>query len=741
MTSYDYSRLQFFQNECRIKAQKYLRKTQVIKVLIILITIPCLFLADKYAWVLILSSCLLEILMQYYERKGVDLHKKSRDATQIMVIENSLSNEVKIDDFEYLFDNKGIMRNYDESKINKSYYDVLENKGTRRFALNIAESVLYTKYLFNKHEKRKKIEIVLLLLVSLLLIIVSFITVTGDNRYLIITPISALLSFLVVGELESYFDLSEVVKGLEKIDTNISNLIESNDFNKLSIFRLYSDYNTLTRETVPVPTRLYLKYRDDIYNVWKGRYQKYEEIFTHHASGSNELSLSTNFETELDPIYTERSKYISMIIRNILEKDYGSCTSVAIETVNSFSRSLVFKQTYRWRSGDPISIFTKFYMSGNELSYVTHILEELYKNDSTHYSRWIDDELLRQGNVLAYYDVNAFTQSNFQSLENLLLSDKWAENNTAFEEQVNAALKTNYSMLNSDLFSISYVRENAIRLLYNKKPGAYIIDLSWISDIDSTGTIHYDSAKILSELKGTALAEAKSIGRRNVDLLNWSDKNKVVGILNYNDVRYIVLLPHKNMFAPNNLVSIDFGKLHNINIYYTLEQYLEKHHQLAIPNTLLSDFEMLYDRLINISNWKICHNDFHASNIFISDDSFKIIDVENVGYSYPYADLCRLQISMLAYYSKYTRDNSIVTEFFDCVSSSSINSKFSMTSFLISLKNCFANDLYTDFHTKEYLASLSLEVLLQIYYSICSNISLTQDWVDGYNKIVSIVKQ
>ena len=742
MTSSDYKRLQFFQNECRTIAQKYLKKRQVVKCLIIFITIPCLFLANKYAWALILLSCLLEMLMLYYEKKGMDYHKKNREATQIMVLENSFCNEVKVQDYEHLLNDRAIMSKFDESKINRTYYNVLENKGARRFALNVAESVLYTKHLFKKYEHQKKKEIIFLLIASLLLIIVSFITITGENRFLIITPICALLSFLIVGELDSYLDLSDVLQGLEKIDGDISHSIETNDFNRLNLFRIYSDYHILTRETVPVPTKLYLKIRDDIHDIWKGRYQNYQEKFTEHATCDKNSILSTNFDNVLDPIYTERSKYISMVLRTILEKDYGNCISVKIEPVNSYSRSLIFKQTYAWSSTESTTVFTKFFISNNELMYTLHVLEEIYKIDKEHYSDWIDDELLRQENVLAYYHVNSFMNdtNKLESLDSVLSSEKWEQKKIKYQKQIQSALRTNFEVLNNEKISIAYIQEKVNAGLYNRKPGTFVIDLSWINDLDSAGVIHYDSNIPTSIYKGTTIPDAKHMGLINVELLNWSDTQKVVGIFDYKNVRYIVLLPRKIIFAPNNYVAINFPKLPLFNIYYTLEQYLDRNHNILMLEPLHQDFDYLCSRLINAGNFRICHNDFHACNIFVSDNSFKIIDIENVGYSYPYADLCRLQISLLIYHCMYTHDYNTVSDFFRCIVSNDAASQNELVKFLIELKNDFSNSSFQGFDYTDYLSALALEVLLQIYYSICSNRRVTQVWVDGYRNVINKIK-
>lgn len=729
----NYYHLQYYQNKARVLAQKYYKYQNIVKYLIIVISILCVVIDNKCAWIFILLSCILEIIMQFLGKKGMDYHKKNRVAVQELLFEDSFKNIQDTSVYESLMSDEALMKEYDEEKVNKSYYNTIETEGSKRFAFNMAESILYTKILFAKYEKFKWKETIVLFFGCVILIIVAFIFINDDTRYLIVSPITTILSILLYGEFETYVDLVESNKGFEIIDNSLKMMLNNGDFDEFRLYKIYVDYNLLTRETIPVPSRIYLKQRDSIHKIWQTRYVEIQRINNERLSKEIDFMKNVRISDEFSYLHKEKIKYIVSIIRKTIEREFRECESIFVERIGSFSRSFILQLTFLQKN-KKIKIIAKKFSTASEYTRAIQLLEILNRIDMKHYPDYIESSELREEFIIAYYHINTQVQVEYQRLDEILMENRWEEYKDYYGEQLKKALTFNYYALQNALLLeiVPFEKTKIISELKAKRPGSYIIDLSWISRLDPSGKFEYNEQCLKDNSCGEKFILASKLGRQRIELLNWNDNHKVVGNIYYKEVRYIVFLPVTEAYAPNNYIDIDFREIVDYKITYTTEKYLECFLSLKLNSILSEDFDEIYRLLLGDSeNWKLCHNDFHAKNIFLSKANFKIIDIENIGFSTPYADVCRLQISFLYFHSKKKNNRKIIEDFFGTFVGK--EAKYDDTKWIISLKEEFEKLSYKDFEKEEYELTLLLEILMQIYYSICSDRKLTSEWIVGYN--------
>lgn len=111
------------------------------------------------------------------------------------------------------------------------------------------------------------------------------------------------------------------------------------------------------------------------------------------------------------------------------------------------------------------------------------------------------------------------------------------------------------------------------------------------------------------------------------------------------------------------------AKIHNVNLKLEISEEKEKNIDFAYYINLAKEknspiYELLYDKLdilndsmnkgnnavYKLPNAKaICHNDLDSKNVMWSNDAYKIIDLECLGYSNPYLELYELALCWSGY--------------------------------------------------------------------------------------------
>lgn len=730
-----YYRLQFYQDCTRKIAQKYLIVQHRIKYIIILLSIFCAVLADNFAWIIILINCVLELLVRFLENKEKEYHVKNREACEYVLYQNSLDQDfiekiASVDYTEFLADDS-IMKNYDESAVNKSYYNTEEIKGYRKFAYNIAESVLYTKYLLEKQENVVKVELVVVTMISFLTTVFAFILITGNNRFLIVSPITTILAMLIFEDYESYFLLAHVTKKIGLIYERLCAIINKGECNPFILTKIYSEYSLLTREIDPVSSKLYQKYRDNIKKIWDNQYRLFINTFNEKCSNldNKDVIVANN----IDSIHREKARLIATIIGELLIDNGSDYDTVYVQRVSSYSRTILFDMKFCGKSFN-VGIIVKMYSSEKEFLQAFKVTQILCDLNEKHYCNYLKSEELENNMTIAYYNVNQYSGDEYSSLSSAILNPNWKENREKYYSLVYAAVKFHESRISAQDSSLRYSYDaNRFEVCQlSKKPADYIIDLSWVDSIDSSGTFQYSIEKTPQFFEGSSAEEIKFIGRKRITLLNWNDSSKVVGMMEVKSNKYLILLPLKFGYAPNDYIDIDFSAIGSQRVLYSTEQYLRRPCiNIDLTDKLSESYIKAIGILTNlVRKPQICHNDLHAKNIFISTENFKIFDLEDTGYGYPYSDICRLQISILYYLSKKDENINIVKEFIEFLQKGDSNNPE-----IISIDNIRVSwEQATNYDSDNncYRTVLLYELILQLYYCICSDRILSQEWIGLY---------
>jgi len=152
-----------------------------------------------------------------------------------------------------------------EAPFVKPYYSSSKPVGPNRLADIIAESAYFTKFLCGKMVSRLSIVLMCSLVFAIVMLMIGDFFSEQTLLVGISKSISILIAFLISGDfgltLKKYSDLSNEAKEAFGICAKLRNL---DNLNSLEVFLPVENYNLALSKAPPIPSKLYLKYRDEL---------------------------------------------------------------------------------------------------------------------------------------------------------------------------------------------------------------------------------------------------------------------------------------------------------------------------------------------------------------------------------------------------------------------------------------------------------------------------------------------
>jgi|GEM_PF-3791792 len=728
-----YCKLHYLSTVYRNSAQTlFLRRAQLhylIVILSITAAIVTVFISSAVAWIFVVFSCLIQLATLIIKNVAINRHLQSRDLVKIRLLENSLG--VKHDQIEYeeLTADHKFLKKYSADQVNVTYYDSKEPIGPKRLAYNLAESIFYTKSIYRENRKRVVLKFAILCSAVLFVIIFSLAFFTTELKILFVVPITTVLAVIIFEEAEQFYRVIKDIKKYDAYDRTMDTLIRNSDFDLHKIMAVLGDYSSATKLSSPVPSSIYKKINKILNTNWDERCKSLQESV--YASREKEQFYpQLFFENVAKEFFNNEIKLKEIIDIILKDANVVNVVEINISKVLGNSNNDVFSFVLQGKaSTDSVTLFVKFYQ--NEQNYLKEktVLRK-YSKKSDYFAKNIICDVLEKYSCIVFYHVQTTSVSQFCSVSQIIsdadiekLGDKGKLTN------ITSALDAVHKVLNENNDGDSEA-QNVGDYLNEQKPADLILDLGFFEY-----EIKGDNVIYLNSCISDDMAFAKNIpilhDTFDLEFINWSTEKNTVALTKIGGYTIAVILPRISY----GKMKINFSRLPTKKCLFSLEDYLKIKGICEIDISLSETYASIVNSIKSLNpQMVLCHNDFHAENLFVSESSFKILDLSDVGYALKYADVCRMQASLLQHFLKTSKGTSIVSSFLLALRGEKVDNKTS--EFIFQLKTNYDNTVKNG--DEEYIYTLLMELILQCFYSICSNKRINEEWCKLLQGVVAI---
>jgi len=681
-------------------------------------------------WMFIICSWLIQLVSLIIKNFAVDMHLTSRDLVKRRLIENSLGK--KLDQIEYedlLIENK-FLKGYSVSEVDRTYYASKEAVGPKRLAYNLAQSVFYTKTIYKEYRKKTWRTFLLLFIVMLTVIIFSLAYFTTELQIVLLVPITTILVVIIFENAEQTYRLDKDVEKYVKYDQRMYKLLEHNNFDLSDIMDVLTDYSSATKLSPPIPSDIYKAIKNSLEEQWSNRCN--DLLKKNSENKKEDASLPQIFFDQAAEEFVNNRNKLKEIIHIILnDVNIKDVVSINISKISGNSNNDVFNFALQRQSADSIELFVKFYPNNNVFQKEKMALMK-YAKKSDHFAKSIICEELERQLCIVFYHVQATSVNKFESVSKIIstTTDVTKLDYQGKLKNIATAFSSIYKILNN-AESENNNAQNNVDYLKEIKPAELILDLDFFEYEMSDNTIYLKACKLVD----VDFAENCS-GQNTFDLdfINWSTEKNTVALTKINGCTIATILPRINY----GKTKINFSRLPNKKFLLSLENYLKIKGICEVSINLSEKYENAINSIKSLNpQMVLCHNDFHAENLFVSETSFKVLDLSDVGYTLRYTDVCRMQASLLQHFLKTTEGAKIVDSFLLALDGKQTDNKAS--EFVFQLKTDY--DININGNYNEYIHTLLIELILQCFYSICSTRRINEKWGKLLQGVVEITER
>ncbi|MCL2313387.1 MAG: hypothetical protein FWC41_13105, partial [Firmicutes bacterium] len=565
----------------------------------------------------------------------------------------------------------------------------------------------------------------------LFIIIFSLIYFAIELQIAFIVPITTILAVIIFEEGEQYYRLDRDSAKYGEYDQKMYDYIRHNDFNIEKIMDVLTDYSATTKLSSPIPSGLYGKLKDSLEKDWASRYDSLQTRILNNEK-DNAAMPQLFFESAAKEFFSDKTKL--EVIIDIILKDTGfdDVEKIDISKILGNSNNDVFSFVLQRRNSiDSIELFVKFYRD-SQVFLKEKVALTKYAKKSDYFAKSIICDELEKYSCIVFYHVQSTSVEPFYSVSHIISNvDITKLDYQGKLKNISAAFSTIYKVLNNE----KGIDSNAQNVDYldERKPADLILDLEFFEyEIKGDNTIYLNSCK----LTDVAFAEHCFIRQDTfkLEFSNWSTERTTVASTKINGHRIATILPRLNY----GKTKINFSRLHGKNFLLSLENYLKIKGICEINISLSEKYENTINAIKSLKpQMVLCHNDFHAENLFVSEKSFKILDLSDVEYALKYTDVCRMQASLLQHFLKLNEGTDIADSFLLILKGKGNDNK--IAEFIFQLKSAY--DTTVDGNYKEYIYTLLVELILQCFYSICSSRCINEKWSKLLQDIAEMTEQ
>ncbi|WP_288146800.1 hypothetical protein [Thomasclavelia cocleata] len=733
-------------NTTRINSQRYNKYNANVQYTIVLLSIISSCLNQNLAWWLVLFTCCLGFLSLFLEKKSTFNHLKSRETQRVILLINSFGSVIENYELAEILKVKLNIKKL-EGLFTDKYYSTNAEKGVKRLIINLAESVFYSKNIFENYRNKLNIKIWISAIGIIILTIVCIVSWNNSSKYIAITS-STLIFQIVISDLKILFSLNRIIKKLEILDWKLDNTLRHHCIQSEDAYILYSEYCVEMTIAPPVSTSIYINKRDSIDIIWNKRLYEYENIchkvFNRH-NGIGKYKIISTLNTYPEWYKLEEWENILNMLLEILLPNID-IDIVQMQKLSSYSDALVDEVIAISHKKIVGKFILKIY---NDASYAWEEIKKLEKFASISYDfcpRFINDKKIIENGIVGFYHVDYVALSNFmtayEGLYKCLNSIKYKKTFQKICTILNDSIfKSSYIFSHFDLEKLYNDDDinNFLRAKVDTSPKEYIIDLTCYNFINP----HQKNMLIVNKKVNKKEKKGKII---KITLDNWQNGEKAV--IFSKDLKDCAILININTYEIIKRMNIKYLNLLDFKISkIKLESYLNyttggDWNKLEIKKIYNIYIEKIfsYDNVIGIT-----HGDFHLKNIMIDDKNFKIIDFFDIGLNLLYSDLCRFVISYFELLSHIKRLNNelLLQNFINFLfdkkhDSMPLTEEYYLCQKLKDMKLSFGKGRNILFINDLFLINLELELLTQSYYQICTNSYLPNNTIllikEIYNK-------
>lgn len=721
------------------------------------LALTAVFVPPKLGWTLALFACILVFVGFYLRMQANSLHLLSRDAQRLALLSDGLGRKVLTYDSVEIIKDCDLKEDWKKAFLPDKYYTSHMKPGRARLALNIAESIFFSKSLLQRHQKTLLFRMIISPIVLILLVIIILALWSDPDRYVIITG-GAAVSLMWVDNLETLLKVRHAIRTYEKVDRRLDSIIETGGLEDERIFAAFADYALASGLAPPIPSGMYLDNREAINNLWEHRLEEYENIpAIEDDEGKDAELIALYFSTPR--IFEDRKAFprwlslddardVLMTVLSTLPPELKKdIDSIELGHIEGASDAIITEIKLRTPKREIGQFVIKFYRSKKQAEAEHNRLKKYAGLAVDFFPRVIDDPRLLLLGGVGFYHVNIASGQEFISAKEAIshISRTGAFNTSPYKERVQTiydCVKALARVFNNRMAEPS---DEDLQKLWNKKgsqsPSELVLDLrnaEWIED--------GQRIKILNSQKNNFdsscpiyMEDVSSEKHLTLKLSNWK----------YHEARCITDIVDGKKLAfiiTEEMVSIINGS-----------DYLE----IIIPSAILDSFPVPIEKFLaenlggdwsrielydahekvlsklreNQATLSLCHCDFHAGNILISNSTFRVIDFFDIGMDLVYSDVCCLQLSalMAALSSMSGNSAELIKEFVrlalrpEAEGSNNVNIAM-FASWVSDLRNQYDQGRNHVSSNTEYASTLLIEAIKQAHYSICSRNTVSSSW-------------
>gem|GEM_PF-6021826 len=728
-----WGKLQYIANAMRLKSQKSYSVANFMQYLLVGLSMVTLFLPETIGWIFLIIACIVELIISFLNSHAEKNHQYSREALRLLLIHDSMNTNFDQLSYEYILNHFNAPKESQSSFINPTYYSTDSSSGNTRFAHNSAESIFYTKSIMQKSHKNKKIKLIIFCLTFFFVILLTILLWHPASNIFIVTPITAILGYILYSEIAQLIHTDRALRKLDYLDNKLSQLITDNNYDLLTLMNIYTEYSIAVSSARPVSTKLYKQERDSIREQWKERQE-----YLRRTSAEEESILSrVEIYDKGDSIPTWLSKkewnsVLASLYEDIISpQKYGK---LLIKGLQGNSSSYTVSLDFQGEAND-IILLIKFYPNLKEYKSEKDRLYKYSAIRSECFSKYYTNTILEKYNALALYHINNDIGSDYLSMHQVMEANFTTTPNDYLYDVMGRLPRMIDDMLdvfNSQSPTEKDAQSELKRKLILKKPCRKIIDISDFSIFLDNNILKFEGEPECENTEYTVLNEDPYNSIREAKYLSWRDNTKVVCKITYQEEPVLIFLPIqiRSLVPDVDSYTIDLKNLCGKRVICSTQTYLEMITGGSWTNLdLTALYEKCSERFIDdAQNIVIVHNDFHYENLFVSKESYKVLDLYDVGPGFFYTDVARIQVSLLHFLLSKSGAKRNVQRIINALMKEKKNGN-NIFEALFDIPNQMTHPLKKTTTNNEYLLTFLQEIIIQAYYSVCSHRPVPTIWI------------
>ncbi|MEO1582119.1 MAG: hypothetical protein AAFR91_09725 [Pseudomonadota bacterium] len=710
---------------------------------------------------MILVAVALQLLALWLKIDASRLHLLSRDAQRLALLSDSFGREVLPFDIVDILKAADVQEEWRRAPVPEKYYSTNVDTGPKRLLINLAESIFFSRSLLKFELSRlgkENIGAYILILISSIILLAIW---PNPDRYIIIVAVAS-IALVAIDDLESFLQINRSIKAFEKIDRRLDSILYRGTFDREFLFAAFADYCVTSATAPPIPSGLYVRKQKELNSLWYKRLEVYEtEEGTDLISADRGAVLRDRRLNRDIRIYEnigslpswfniyDRDSILTIIIDN-LPKD-STCDAIELRRLGGASGAVTSSITLLLNGLKIAHFVVKFYRDLEVARTETDRLEEYSLLAIDFFPRHLKNpRLLGKGGV-GFYHVNYASEGSFISgFEALSRAEKSRTYFQNYSVNISRCISAVAKTLTKDRISSSraetldiygkHERFEPCDVVVDLRKSIWTRDTNLISILDQSPTLYPSSHQPI--FREDVAPTTKHL---TIPLSSWSGSKDTLAFSNLYGTKagFIIPLDMIPETYPESGLQVRMSRVAANKLSITNELFLK--------NTIGGNWEkvrlsQLYRRALAILRSaealvSTCHRDLHLGNIFISENSFRVIDFFDIGRDFAMVDICRIQISSIIRLSHSNNSHSIsvIRLFLNEINKHAHEEEsgkiYEMIRWIYSLKSVFESSCNRSFSEIEYIATLLFEATRQAHYSISSDRAVPSGWPELLNEL------